>query len=71
MIVHEPPAGIPVATVSVGGARNAGLLAARILAAGTDEEALRLRVALADVAADLRRQALAKGARLRERDAKG
>ncbi len=29
------PAGIPVATVSIGGARNAGLLAARILASGT------------------------------------
>jgi 5-(carboxyamino)imidazole ribonucleotide mutase len=28
------PAGVPVATVSVGGARNAGLLAVRILAAG-------------------------------------
>jgi 5-(carboxyamino)imidazole ribonucleotide mutase len=28
------PAGIPVATVSIGGARNAGILAARILASG-------------------------------------
>jgi 5-(carboxyamino)imidazole ribonucleotide mutase len=27
------PAGVPVATVSIGGARNAGLLAVRILAA--------------------------------------
>jgi len=31
------PAGVPVATVAVGGARNAGLLAARILGAGDDE----------------------------------
>src|SRR5665647_2694193 len=30
----QMPAGVPVATVSVGGARNAGLLAARILGAG-------------------------------------
>jgi 5-(carboxyamino)imidazole ribonucleotide mutase len=28
------PAGVPVATVSIGGGRNAGLLAVRILAAG-------------------------------------
>ena len=31
------PAGIPVATVAIGGARNAGLLAARILAVGDPE----------------------------------
>jgi 5-(carboxyamino)imidazole ribonucleotide mutase len=37
------PAGIPVATVSVGGARNAGLLAVRILAAS--DVALQERVA--------------------------
>jgi 5-(carboxyamino)imidazole ribonucleotide mutase len=29
----QMPAGVPVATVSIGGARNAGLLAVRILAA--------------------------------------
>jgi 5-(carboxyamino)imidazole ribonucleotide mutase len=32
--IVQMPAGIPVATVSVAGARNAGLLAVRILAAG-------------------------------------
>ena len=32
--IVQMPAGIPVATVSVGGARNAGLLAVRILATG-------------------------------------
>ena len=32
--IVQMPAGVPVATVSVGGARNAGLLAARILGAG-------------------------------------
>lgn len=32
--IVQMPAGIPVATVSIGGAANAGLLAARILGAG-------------------------------------
>jgi 5-(carboxyamino)imidazole ribonucleotide mutase len=32
--IVQMPAGIPVATVSIGGAKNAGLLAARILGAG-------------------------------------
>jgi len=59
------PAGIPVATVAVGGARNAGLLAVRILAAG--DGALRERmVAFQD---KLRDQALAKGAALRAKAA--
>jgi 5-(carboxyamino)imidazole ribonucleotide mutase len=31
--IVQMPAGVPVATVSIGGARNAGLLALRILAA--------------------------------------
>ncbi len=31
--IVQMPAGVPVATVAVGGARNAGLLAVRILAA--------------------------------------
>ncbi len=63
--IVQMPAGIPVATVSIGGARNAGLLAARILAAGADEEAARLRDALAAFAEELRDQALAKGESLR------
>src|SRR5262245_15930747 len=57
------PAGVPVATVAVGGARNAGLLAVRILAAS--DEALRAR--MVSFQAELRAQALAKGAALRER----
>jgi 5-(carboxyamino)imidazole ribonucleotide mutase len=57
------PAGIPVATVAVGGARNAGLLAVRILAAG--DEALLARVRRFQQ--ELRDQALAKGAALRAR----
>ena len=41
--IVQMPAGVPVATVSIGGARNAGLLAVRMLASGTDELALQLR----------------------------
>ena len=37
----QMPAGVPVATVAIGGARNAGLLAVQIL--GTADEALRER----------------------------
>ncbi len=40
--IVQMPGGIPVATVAVGNAKNAGLLAVRILA--TSDEALRLRV---------------------------
>ena len=40
--IVQMPAGVPVATVSIGGARNAGLLAVRILAAG--DQALRERM---------------------------
>ncbi len=65
--IVQMPAGVPVATVSVGGARNAGLLAARILAAGEGTEAERLRAALGRLRSDLRDQARAKGAALRER----
>ncbi|MEV0946019.1 5-(carboxyamino)imidazole ribonucleotide mutase [Rhodococcus sp. NPDC049939] len=40
--IVQMPAGIPVATVSIGGARNAGLLAARIL--GSSDPALQQRL---------------------------
>ena len=65
--IVQMPAGVPVATVSIGGARNAGLLAARILAAGEGEYAARLRARMSAFQADLRDQAHAKGAALRER----
>ncbi|MET0315650.1 MAG: 5-(carboxyamino)imidazole ribonucleotide mutase [Rhodococcus fascians] len=41
--IVQMPAGVPVATVSIGGARNAGLLAVRIL--GASDAALRERMA--------------------------
>ncbi|MEV7972672.1 5-(carboxyamino)imidazole ribonucleotide mutase [Cellulomonas sp. NPDC089187] len=69
--IVQMPAGVPVATVSIGGARNAGLLAARILGAGTDTEAERIRRAMVDFQADLRAQADAKGERLRARRSGG
>ena len=40
--IVQMPAGVPVATVSIGGARNAGLLAARILSASDDALAAKL-----------------------------
>ena len=65
--IVQMPAGVPVATVSVAGARNAGLLAVRILAAGEGGEALRLREAMVGFQEGLRDQAYAKGAALRDR----
>jgi 5-(carboxyamino)imidazole ribonucleotide mutase len=61
--IVQMPAGVPVATVSVGGARNAGLLAVRILAAA--DPALRKR--MAEFQAELAATARAKDAALRER----
>ena len=63
--IVQMPAGVPVATVSVGGARNAGLLAARILGAGEGAEAARMRAEMVRFQGRLRDQAHAKGAALR------
>lgn len=63
--IVQMPAGVPVATVSIGGARNAGLLAARILAAGVDDHALALRERMLAFQHELRETAVAKGERLR------
>jgi 5-(carboxyamino)imidazole ribonucleotide mutase len=59
--IVQMPAGVPVATVSVGGARNAGLLAVRILAS-SDEK---LRARLAQFQADLAQLVLDKDMALR------
>jgi 5-(carboxyamino)imidazole ribonucleotide mutase len=61
--IVQMPAGIPVATVAVGGARNAGLLAVRILA--TADEQLRARVA--DFQTALAETARSKNESLRDR----
>jgi 5-(carboxyamino)imidazole ribonucleotide mutase len=61
--IVQMPAGVPVATVSVAGARNAGLLAARILGAHDEE----LRKRMVDFQRSLNEQATEKGKRLRAR----
>ena len=59
--IVQMPTGIPVATVSIGGARNAGLLAVRMLAM-SDEN---LRARLADFAGQLANLVVEKDAKLR------
>lgn len=61
--IVQMPAGVPVATVSIGNARNAGLLAARILAAG-DPDLTQRMLDFQESLADLAR---AKGAHVRDR----
>lgn len=58
--IVQMPAGIPVATVAVNGGKNAGLLAARILAAADTDLADRLE----SYARDLEAEVLAKARRL-------
>jgi len=60
--IAQMPAGVPVATVAVGNARNAGLLAVRILATSQPE----LLAAMVDFQASLRETAMEKGARVRD-----
>jgi 5-(carboxyamino)imidazole ribonucleotide mutase len=60
--IVQMPAGIPVATVSIGGAKNAGLLAVRILA--TSDPALAEQVEA--YALELERQVEEKNTRLKE-----
>lgn len=61
--IVQMPTGVPVATVSIGGARNAGLLAVRILGAGDQE----LRERMQTFQAALGETARAKGEALRRR----
>ncbi|MDR7384059.1 5-(carboxyamino)imidazole ribonucleotide mutase [Promicromonospora iranensis] len=63
--IVQMPAGVPVATVSIGGARNAGLLAARILASGAGDDAAALRARMEAFQTELSEVAHAKGAKLR------
>jgi len=65
--IVQMPAGVPVATVSIAGARNAGLLAVRMLASGTDDLAVRLRGDLIEFAQELNDVATRKGANLRHK----
>ena len=61
--IVQMPAGVPVATVSIGGARNAGLLAVRIL--GAADPALRNK--MATFQAGLEKLVAEKDAALRDR----
>jgi len=60
--IVQMPAGVPVATVGIGGGRNAGLLAVRILAASDDG----LRAAVERFQADLAASVVARDAALQE-----
>jgi 5-(carboxyamino)imidazole ribonucleotide mutase len=60
--IVQMPAGVPVATVGIGGARNAGLLAVRILAAGDPE----LRAAVERFQAALADSVVERDARLQQ-----
>ncbi|MCW2510707.1 MAG: phosphoribosylaminoimidazole carboxylase, catalytic subunit [Modestobacter sp.] len=61
--IVQMPAGVPVATVSIGGGRNAGLLAVRILAIADE----RLRTAVSNFQAELADSVLARDAALQTR----
>src|SRR5215212_1174312 len=60
--IVQMPAGVPVAAVAIGGARNAGLLAARILA--TSDEGIRAK--MLDFQNSLAELARAKGKAVRD-----
>lgn len=60
--IVQMPGGVPVATVGVGGAKNAGLLAVRILSAGHPE----LVMAMEQYQADIRDAVLEKDKNLRD-----
>src|SRR5689334_22091947 len=61
--IVQMPGGIPVATVAIGNAKNAGLLAVRILGSGDEK----LRAAMEHYQADLAQQVRDKDARVQER----
>ena len=61
--IVQMPAGIPVATVGIDNAKNAGLLAARIIGSSDANVAKKVEAQLADI----REEAKAKGANLNAR----
>ena len=61
--IVQMPAGVPVATVGIGGGRNAGLLAVRILAASDDS----LRAAMVRFQAELADSVVARDVALQDR----
>lgn len=63
--IVQMPSGVPVATVSIGNAKNAGLLAARILGAGEGPKAEQMRERMLNYQALLRQVAIDKGEALK------
>jgi 5-(carboxyamino)imidazole ribonucleotide mutase len=61
--IVQMPAGVPVATVSIDGAKNAGILAARIIGAADNAVAKKVEAQLATIS----EEAKAKGAQLNAR----
>jgi 5-(carboxyamino)imidazole ribonucleotide mutase len=60
--IVQMPAGVPVATVAINGARNAGILAAQILATADDD----LRARILDYKRGLEAMVMEKVARMEE-----
>lgn len=60
--IVQMPSGIPVATVAIDGAKNAGILAAKMLAIGDDELLGRLKA----YTENMKKEVQAKDARLKE-----
>ncbi len=59
--IVQMPAGVPVATVGIGNAKNAGLLAARIISIGSDDFSISIRNQLVTFQENLRVEAIDKG----------
>jgi 5-(carboxyamino)imidazole ribonucleotide mutase len=59
--IVQMPAGVPVATVGIGNAKNAGLLAARIIASAGDEFGSSITAKLDEFQVDMRQTAIDKG----------
>lgn len=62
--IVQMPGGVPVATVSIGGAKNAGLLAVRILGAGDEALVAKMADYQARIATEVERKDEALRARL-------
>ncbi len=60
------PPGVPVATVAIDGAKNAGILAAQILSAAADKDACEIHEKMLSYKEDMKENVKKKNARLRE-----
>jgi len=59
--IVQMPAGVPVATVGIGNAKNAGILAARIIASANDDFGKSVTIKLEKFQVDMRQSAVDKG----------